>query len=144
MITFPDSAPGTPTSANTHLSWQMASHKNLPLLWIPFVFIKDFVLLADMKENPPKMEFLIKNCVFILTHLNFSHPQSPLHLMQYTYQDSFFHCSRQFLNLSILMPFSASDIFCFTSPTLAKHYPWRTFFHPRKQKKKLLREGGAQ
>ena len=35
------------------------------------------------------LNFFIKNCVFILTCLNFSHLQSPLHLMQYTYQDLF-------------------------------------------------------
>ena len=49
--------------------------------------------------------------------------------------EAFSHCSRQFLNLSVLMLFSASVGFCFTSPTLAKHFPFRTFFHPGKQKK---------
>ena len=42
---------------------------------------------------------------------NFSHLQSTLHLMQNTYWDVFFHCSKQFLNLLILMPFSAFAIF---------------------------------
>ena len=42
--------------------------------------------------------------------------------------EMFFHCSKQFLNSSILMLFSASAIFCFTSSTLAKHFPLRTFF----------------
>ena len=32
------------------------------------------------------------------------------------------------LNLLILMPFSASAIFCFTSSTLAKHFLLRTFY----------------
>ena len=48
--------------------------------------------------------------------------------MQYTYQDGLFHCSKQFSNSSILMPFSASAVFCFTSPTSAKHFHLRTFF----------------
>ena len=40
-----------------------------------------------------------------------------------------FNCSKQFLNLSILMPFSASAVFCFTSSsTSAKCFPLRTFF----------------
>ena len=40
--------------------------------------------------EPPKTQNLfITNCVFILTHLNFSHSQSMLHLMQYTYEDLF-------------------------------------------------------
>ena len=40
----------------------------------------------------------------------------------------FFHCSKQFSNLPILMPFSASAIFGFTSSTLANRFPLRTFF----------------
>ena len=40
----------------------------------------------------------------------------------------FSHCSKQFLHSSILMPFSASATFCFTSCTLAKCFPLRTFF----------------
>ena len=37
-------------------------------------------------------------------------------------------CSKQFLNSLILRPFSASAVFCFTSSTLAKCFPLRTFF----------------
>ena len=71
------------------------------------------------REDPEKMEFIYENCVFILTCLNFSHLQSSLHLIQYTYRDVF-STAQKFLNSSILMPFSASAIFCFTSSTLAK------------------------
>ena len=39
----------------------------------------------------------------------------------------FFHCSEQFLNKSVLMFFSASAIFCFTSSTQAKCLSLRTF-----------------
>ena len=66
--------------------------------------------------GPPKMECIYKtNCGFILTCLNFSHLQSTLHLMQYTYWDVYFHCSKLFLNLSIPMPSraSAGGFFCF-------------------------------
>ena len=38
-------------------------------------------------ESPPNQNLFVKNCVFTLTRLNFSHLQSSLHLMQYTYQD---------------------------------------------------------
>ena len=38
----------------------------------------------------PKPEYIYKNCVFILTCLNFGQLQSTLHLMQYTYWDIFF------------------------------------------------------
>ena len=72
-----------------------------------------------------------------------SPPFHAIHLLR-----CFFHCSEQFLNLSILMPFSASAGFCFTSSEMAKHFLLRTFFI-RGNKKSLLeqdwvnREGGA-
>ena len=40
----------------------------------------------------------------------------------------FSHCSEQFLNSSVLMPFSASPIFCFTSSMSPKCFPLRNFF----------------
>ena len=43
----------------------------------------------------------------------------------------FSHCSKQFLNSSILMPFGASAVFCFTSSTVAKHFPLRTLLMVR-------------
>ena len=49
------------------------------------------------------------------------------------------------------MPFDASVIFCFTSSTSAKTFPFEDFFYPGKQKKKghlgqdrVNREGGAK
>ena len=39
--------------------------------------------------TPQTRNLFIKVCVFILTRLNFSHYQSTLHLIQYTYQDIF-------------------------------------------------------
>ena len=39
----------------------------------------------------------------------------------------FFHCSKQFLNSSILMPFSTSAVFCFISSTLAKRFHSKAF-----------------
>ena len=46
---------------------------------------------GSMRGNPLKkaQNLFIKNCVFILTCSNFSHLQSTLHLMQYTYWDIF-------------------------------------------------------
>ena len=53
--------------------------------------------------------------------------------------ETFFHCLKQFLNLSVLMPYSASAVFfCFGSSTLAQFFPLRTFFHPGKQRKDTL------
>ena len=169
-----------------------------------------------MRAAPQTQNLLIKNCTFILTCLNFSHLQSALHLLQYTYWDvsstaqnsekkkilfifrwegererninvwlplecsqlgtwstaqacvltgnwttdplvhrptlnplGYITRSKQFLNSLILMPFSASVIFCFTSSTSAKHFPLRTFFIWGNKKKCPLgrdwvnRESGA-
>ena len=81
-----------------------------------------------MRRYPkiPKNLF-IKNCVFILTCLNFSHLQSTLHLMQYTYQDVFSTAQNslwtcQFGHLLVLPP-----VFWFTTSTSAKCFPVRTF-----------------
>ena len=54
----------------------------------------------------------------------------------------FFHYSKQFLNLSILMPFSASAGFCLTSSTSEKRFPLRTFFIRETKKKVTLGEIG--
>ena len=89
-----------------------------------------------MRAAPQTQNLLIKNCTFILTCLNFSHLQSALHLMQYTYWDpppttawnSFW--TRWFWCLLVLLPF-----FCFTSSMLTKRFSLRTFFYPGKQKK---------
>ena len=65
--------------------------------------------------TPSKTEFIYKNCVFILTCLNFSHLQSTLHLMQYTYQGVFSTAqnsfwTRQFWCLLVLLPFFVSPL----------------------------------
>ena len=85
--------------------------------------------------NPPKWNLFIKNGVFILTILNFSHLQSTLYLMQYTYQDIFFHCSKQFLNSLILMLCSAPATFWFHLYHIGKMVPFEDFFDLGKQKK---------
>ena len=61
-----------------------------------------------------------------------------------------FHHSKQFLDLnsSILMPFSAFAVFCFTSSTLAKCFPLRTVIFWGNNKSHMRhdpvnREGGA-
>ena len=72
------------------------------------------------------MEFIYKKLytysyLFQLQSPSKYSPFDAIHLLR-----SFFHCSKQFLNLSILVPFSASAIFCFTYSTSAKHFPLRT------------------
>ena len=88
------------------------------------------------KRKTQKDPELIKYCVFILICLNFSHLQNTLHLMQYTYREVFSHCSKQFLNSSILMPFKCLCCFLFHLFHIGKPFPpFEDFFHPGKQKK---------
>ena len=100
--------------------------------------------------GPPKNNLFIKNCVFILTCWNFSHLQSTLHLMQYTYQDIFSTAQNSFRTLHFWCLLVLLQFFCFTSSTLAKCFPLRTFFIWGSQKESLSerdwvnREGGAQ
>ena len=49
----------------------------------------------------------------------------------------FFSPAQKFLNSSILMPFSASAIFCFTSSTSTKCFPLKTFFIQGNKKRRL-------
>ena len=91
---------------------------------------------TNIQGGPQKKQNLfIKNSVFLLTCLHFSRLQSTLHLMQYTSWD-FFHCSKQVLNSSVLMPFSGAAFFClFRLFHISKMFPCEDIFHPRKQQK---------
>ena len=87
----------------------------------------------NMRGYTKNQNLFIKNCVFILIGINFSHLQISLHWMQYTYwlvfptaHNSFGTC--QSWCLAVLLPF-----FCFTSSTSAKHFLLKMFFHPRNQ-----------
>ena len=60
-------------------------------------------------------------------------PSDAIHLLR-----CFFHCSRQFLNLSMLIPFSASSVFLFYLFNISKMFAFEDFFHVGKQKKNLL------
>lgn len=92
---------------------------------------------ACVKGTPQTRNLFIKNCVLILTRLNFSHLQSPLHLMR--------------LSSSTLMPLSASAVVCPTSSTSTKRSPSRAFFIRGNKKKvtwdlgqdQVTREGRA-
>ena len=57
-------------------------------------------------------------------------PVDAIHLSRH-----FFHCSKQFLYSLILMPFSDSASFCFTSSTSAKHFPLMICFHQGNKQK---------
>ena len=70
-------------------------------------------------------------------------PFDAIHLSRH-----FLHCSKQFLNLSTLMPFATSAIFCFTSFSSAQCFPLRTFFTQENKRScsgqgQVNREGGV-
>ena len=62
-----------------------------------YLFEIPIIILLDIWGGTQILSLFIKNCVFILTCLNFSDFQSTLHLMQYTYQDFFFTAQNSFL-----------------------------------------------
>ena len=91
------------------------------------------IIWGGAPQKPPEF---IKNFVCILTCLSFTHLQSTLHLMQYTFQDVFSTAQNSFWTC----PFGCLVVllqFFFTSSTLAKHFPLRTFFIQGYKKKSL-------
>ena len=90
-----------------------------------------------------KMESNYKNCVCILTCLNFSQCPSTLPLIQYTYW-LFFTAQNNFWTHWFVMPFSASAIFSFSSSTSAKRFPLRTFFIQGEKKSLKVRLGNKE
>ena len=105
------------------------------------IFLYTFFCIQGGTQKAQNL--FIKNCVF------FSHMfklQSP---SKYSVFDifpikTFFHCSKQFLNSSILRPFRAFTIFLllFHLSTLAKCSPLRIFFSSGKEKKSLGERSG--
>ena len=83
---------------------------------------------VNTKGTPAKLKFLYRKlCIYFnmfkLHSLSKYCPFDAIPLLR-----CFSHCSEQFLNSLILMLFSASAIFCFSSSTSAKHVPLRPFF----------------
>ena len=92
-----------------------------------------------MRGDPPKMKFIYKKlCIYShVFKLQSPSKYSPFDATQL--QKCFLHCSKQFLNLLILMPFSASAIFLFHFFHMSKAFPFEDFFSSGEAKKKLLR-----
>ena len=106
--------------------------------------------LCSYEGGPPQnLEFIYKKlCIYsYIFKLQSPSKYSPFDAIYLS--RCFFHCSKQFVNLLIVMPLSASDIFCFTSSTSAKHFLLRTFFIQGNKQKSSLgqdrvnRESGA-
>ena len=73
--------------------------------------------------------------MFKLQSLSKYSPFDAIHLSR-----CFFHCSKQFLNSSILMPFS-SAVFLFHLFHISKMFPFKDFFHLGKQTNKNVTQG---
>ena len=66
---------------------------NLPCTFLvismeEYIF-KRIQMPLSMRGDQKNCNLVLKNCAFTLMCLNFSHLQSTLHLMKYTYQDVF-------------------------------------------------------
>ena len=93
-----------------------------------------------LKANPHKKEFIYKKlCIYsymfkLQPPSNFF-PFDAKHLTRL-----FFHCSKvfEFVNLSILMPFSISAIFLFHLFYIGKTFPLEDIFSYRETNKKML------
>ena len=114
-------------------------------LYISVIF--DWVHIQ--RRTPKPWNFLIKNCVFILLCLNFSHLQSTLLLVPYTYWYIFSTAlnslwTHWFWCLLVLLPF-LFDLFY-----ISKMFPFEGFFFSSRETKKIHlgwdwvnRKGGA-
>ena len=101
----------------------MCCHKTLEPYKLNVYYVYMYV------RGDPKSRIYFLKMVYLFLHVLTSVTFKVLAIWCNTLIETFFfHCSKLFLNLSILMPFSASAIFGFTSSTSAKYFPLRTFF----------------
>lgn len=80
-----------PAAVFLHLgSWGSWTHSQGPEPALTDALPTLFLPLQCLRRGlPPEPQNLfMKNCVFVLTSLNFSHLQSALRLMRYTYRDA--------------------------------------------------------
>ena len=87
-----------------------------------------------VREDPPKWNLFIKKlCVY--SYMFKLQSLSKYALWCNIPIETSFHCSEQFLNSLILMPFSAPAIFLFNLLNVSKMFPFEDFSHLGKQKK---------
>ena len=77
--------------------------------------------------NPKTWKLFIKYCVFVLTCFKLQSPSKHSPFDAVPLGRHFFHCLKQFLNLSILMPFSASAAFFYHLCHIGKTFPFEEF-----------------
>ena len=121
--------------------------------WIRKCFIsyrknlRPYILIIQWGTQNPQNLF-IKSCVFILTCLNFSHLQSTLHVMQYTYWDVFSATqssfwTHQFWCLSVLLLFFVPPLQHWQNVSLWGHFLSGEIKKSHSGQDWVNREGGA-
>ena len=94
---------------------------------------KDVFIHSHTTGDPPQIEFTYKNCVYsymFKPHVTFKILSTRCNIPI----ETFFHCSKKSLNSSVLMPFSASAVFCYLFH-IGKKFPFKDYFHQGQQKK---------
>ena len=91
------------------------------------------IVNESIRGDPQKPGELKKNRYSYMFKLQSPSKYSPFDVIHQLRH--FFHCSKQFLNLSVLMLFSVSAVFLFQLFHIVKMFPFEDFFHLGKQKK---------
>ena len=97
-----------------------------------------------MRKDPPKTEFIYKKLCFYYDKFK---PQSPSKSSPFDARHwlrLFSHCSKQFLNLLILIPFKCFCHFLLYLSHIGKTFLFEVFFHSGKQKKSLRVRAGEE
>ena len=116
--------------------WRETSSIENFLLKCLILIIYNYILIAKLYSvlggTTKHWNLFIKNCVFILTCFNFSHLQSTLHVMQYTYLDVFSTAPNCFWILKSLWVLL---LFLFHLFHICKTFTFEDFFHLGKHEK---------
>ena len=136
-------------SISLEVAYTFSTLSDYPSATLPYQSDAYLHFYLPLWGGPPNTQnWFVKNCVLILTCINFSHLQSTPHWTHLSRR--FPHCSKELLSSSILMPFSASAIFSFHLFHIGKTFPFEDFFHQGGQKNShsgrdwVNREGGEQ
>ena len=112
--------------SNKHKNFQIKAYSTFRVsLLLTSTFNVRFLPLINRntRGDPKTPEFIDKKlCIYSYTfQLQSPSNYSPFDAVHHL--RCFFHCSKQFLNLLTLMPFSAFAVSCFTSSTCAHKSP---------------------
>ena len=87
-----------------------------------------FYYVPLIYEGGPKIEFIYKKTLCIYSYMFKAHSPSKYPLFDVIYLLRVFSLLKMLFELIDFDVFNSFAIFCFTSSTLTKHFPLRTFF----------------